>query len=124
MAKCDAELAVEREPANAKAHCRLACAIFQEGDVASQEDINQAAFHTCVALALLPKAEPFMIDLLGAVAEKSAKPVPQQHEIASVSTSSHLSSTLAMQQIKFIVTWAGKLSYLKRFATCHTLVPM
>ena len=69
VAKCDAELAVEREPANAKAHCRLACAIFQEGDVASQEDINQAAFHTCVALALLPKAEPFMIDLLGAVAE-------------------------------------------------------
>lgn len=65
-----------------------------------------------------------MIDLLGAVAAKSAKPVPQQHEIASVSTSSRLSSTLAMQQIKFIVTWAGKSSYLKRFVACHTLVPM
>ena len=123
-AKCDAELAVELEPANAKAHCRLACAIFQEGEVANQEAINQAAFHTCVALALLPKAEPSMIDLLGAVAAKSAKPVPQQHEIASVSTSSHLSSTLAMQQIKFIVTWAGKSSYSKRFVACHTLVPM
>ena len=104
-AKDDAKMALELEPANAKAHYRLASAIFQEGEAASQEDMNLAAFHISVAIALLPKAEPSMTDLLGAVAEKSAKPVFRQPELMSVSTSSGLSSALTMEQIKFIVTW-------------------
>eukprot|EP00438_Fugacium_kawagutii_P005126 Skav215189 [mRNA] locus=scaffold3330:102446:102715:- [translate_table: standard] len=83
----------------------MACAIFREGEVASQTDINQTSFHTCVAVALVPKADASMTDLLGKVSEKSAKPVAKVHELKSVSTPSDLDIALRMEHIRFIVAW-------------------
>lgn len=122
LAITDSESVLEQEPVNAKAHFRLACALFKDGHLDSQEAVSKVAFHVSVAMSLLAltaKIEPSMSELLDAVRSKSAKPTATASEILAVRTSSELQSALSRDGIKFIVLCPGQ--YTGSFLLCRDM---
>ena len=106
-AKADCEAVLEKEPSNVKAHFRLASALFQEGKVANQQDVEHAAHHVCIAIALSQATEASMTGLLDSVASSSAKPVATAKEVVAVSNVYELERALNQGGFKFICLKPG-----------------
>lgn len=109
-AKADCEAVLEREPSNVKAHFRLASALFQEGKVENQQDVEQASHHICIAIALSEPTEPSMTRLLDEIASSCAKPVATAKEVLAVSSVFELERALQQGGFKFICLKPGDYS--------------
>ena len=118
-AKVDSQSVLEREPTNAKAHFRLASAVFRKGNVESQDEIHQAATHICHAIALAQTREAAMTELLDAVAKKSAKPVVEANQVIAVGNASELHNALGHDRNKFIVLKPGDYTAEMPFSPLH-----
>lgn len=109
-AMTDSHAVLEREPANVKAHFRLASALFKGGHVEDQEAVNKVALHASIATALAKKigtVDAPTLELLNAIGSKSARPVATADEVISVKTPSELESALSLDEIKVIVLCPG-----------------
>ena len=109
-AMTDCHSVLEREPANVKAHFRLASALFKGGHVEDQEAVNKVALHASIAAALAKKTgtvDAATLELLKAIGSKSARPVATADEVISVRTPSELESALSLEEIKVIVLCPG-----------------
>ena len=123
-AMTDSHAVLEREPANVKAHFRLASALFKGGHVEDQEAVNKVALHASIATALAKKigtVDAPTLELLNAIGSKSARPVATADEVISVKTPSELESALSLDEIKVIVlcitmVGLGQVTFLKDWA--------
>ncbi|CAE7818790.1 unnamed protein product, partial [Symbiodinium sp. CCMP2456] len=107
-ARADSLAAVEREPANGKAHFRLAFATFRGGMVEDQTKVSDAVKHICNAAALNKmQADQSITDLLGEIASMSEKPVPPPGGVVAVRSSQHLAQALGSAATKFICLTPG-----------------